>query len=77
MIDEKVQWATTELNSKFGNKKEAGKILLEVIADLRAQLESAKTLAKKAPAKKTPAKKAPAKKAPAKKPTTRRKTAKK
>ena len=67
MIDEKVQWATTELNSKFGNKKEAGKILLEVIADLRAQLESAKTLAKKAPAKKTPAKK----------PTTRRKTAKK
>ena len=62
MIDEKVQWATTELNSKFGNKKEAGKILLEVIADLRAQLESGKTLAKKAPAKK---------------PTTRRKTAKK
>ena len=56
MIDEKVQWATTELNSKFGNHKQAGKILLGVIADLRAQLESAKAPAKKTPAKKEPAK---------------------
>ena len=77
MIDEKVQWATTELNSKFGNHKQAGKILLGVIADLRAQLESAKTPAKKEPAKKAPAKKAPAKKAPAKKTTTRKKATKK
>ena len=61
MIDEKVQWATTELNSKFGNHKQAGKILLGVIADLRAQLESAKAPEKKAPAKKA-APKAKAKK---------------
>ena len=82
MIDEKVQWATTELNSKFCNHKQAGKILLGVIADLRAQLESAKAPAKKTPAKKepdkkAPAKKAPAKKAPAKKTTTRKKATKK
>ncbi len=77
MIDEKVQWATTELNSKFGNHKQAGKILLGVIADLRAQLESAKAPEKKASAKKAPAKKAPAKKAPAKKTTTRKKATKK
>ena len=77
MIDEKVQWATTELNSKFGNHKQAGKILLGVIADLRAQLESAKAPAKKTPAKKEPAKKTPAKKAPAKKTTTRKKATKK
>jgi hypothetical protein len=77
MIDEKVQWATTELNSKFGNKKQAGKVLLEVIADLRAQLELTKAPAKKAPNKKAPAKKAPVKKAPAKKTTTRKKATKK
>jgi len=72
MIDEKVQWAATELNSKFGNHKQAGKMLLGVIADLREQIESAK-----APPKKAPAKKAPAKKAPAKKTTTRKKATKK
>ena len=87
MIDEKVQWAATELNSKFGNHKQAGKMLLGVIADLREQIESAKAPlkkapakkepAKKAPAKKAPAKKAPAKKAPAKKTTTRKKATKK
>ena len=77
MIDEKVQWAATELNSKFGNHKQAGKMLLGVIADLREQIESAKAPLKKAPAKKAPAKKAPAKKAPAKKPATRKKATKK
>ena len=77
MIDEKVQWAATELNSKFGNHKQAGKMLLGVIADLREQIESAKAPPKKAPAKKAPAKKAPAKKAPAKKPATRKKATKK
>tara|TARA_R100000808_G_C2138865_1_gene146831 strand:- start:386 stop:619 length:234 start_codon:yes stop_codon:yes gene_type:complete len=77
MIDEKVTWAATELNSKFGNHKQAGKVLLCVIADLMAELEAAKAPAKKAPAKKTPAKKATAKKAPAKKSTKRKTTTKK
>ena len=77
MIDEKIQWAATELNSKFGNHKQAGKILLGVIADLREQIESAKAPPKKAPVKKAPAKKAPVKKATAKKPATRKKATKK
>ena len=72
MIDEKVTWAATELNSKFGNHKQAGKVLLGVIADLMAKLEAAKAPAKKAPAKKAPAKKAPAKKSTKRKTTTKK-----
>jgi len=72
MIDEKVTWAATELNSKFGNHKQAGKVLLGVIADLMAELEAAKAPAKKAPAKKAPAKKAPAKKSTKRKTTTKK-----
>ena len=67
MIDEKISWAATELNSKFGNHKQAGKVLLGVIADLMAELEAAK-----APAKKAPAKKAPAKKSTKRKTTTKK-----
>ena len=72
MIDEKISWAATELNSKFGNHKQAGKVLLGVIADLMAELEAAKAPAKKAPAKKAPAKKAPAKKSTKRKTTTKK-----
>ena len=67
MIDEKISWAATELNSKFGNHKQAGKVLLGVISDLMAELEAAK-----APAKKAPAKKAPAKKSTKRKTTTKK-----
>ena len=72
MIDEKISWAATERNSKFGNQKQAGKVLLGVISDLMAELEAAKAPAKKAPAKKAPAKKAPAKKSTKRKTTTKK-----
>ena len=76
-MDQKIKWATTQLNSKFGNHKAAGLALLSVVSDLIAQLEESKIAAKKPAAKKPAAKKPAAKKPAAKKPAAKKSSAKK
>jgi|TARA_A100000172_G_scaffold59023_1_gene38627 hypothetical protein len=76
-MDPKIKWAASQLNSKFGDYKSAGKALLAIVNDLQAQLDEAKSASKKAPAKKAPVKKAPAKKSPAKKAPAKKTSAKK
>tara|TARA_R100000234_G_C4976021_1_gene168473 strand:- start:81 stop:320 length:240 start_codon:yes stop_codon:yes gene_type:complete len=79
MIDENIKKAVYILQSKFGNKVEAGNLLLKVIDQLNVQIEEKNIeineLKNKLKSKKAPAK-AAAKKAPVKK-TAKKTTSKK
>jgi topoisomerase IA-like protein len=77
MYDDIISQAKVQYQMKTGNKQQALKNLLYVVAGLQKEIEDLKASAKKAPAKKAPAKKAPAKKAPAKKAPAKKSSAKK